>query len=109
MSFAADLIGADLDVFINASEFARAAIFAPQGGSASAFNVIFTESFQMLNPVTGNVESTAPQALVKTASVPDVIQGDYLTIAGIIYVVREVQPGSSGLTLLLLSKEELHG
>nr|BAR33860.1 hypothetical protein [uncultured Mediterranean phage uvMED] len=48
------------------------------------------------------VESSAPFALARTSDVPNVAQGDTLSVSGTTYTVVEVQPDGEGMTDLRL-------
>ena len=48
------------------------------------------------------VESSAPFALVRTSDVPNVVQGDQITISGTTYTIWAVEPDGEGMTDLRL-------
>ena len=48
------------------------------------------------------VESSAPFALVRTSDVPNVVQGDQITINGTTYTIWAVEPDSEGMSDLRL-------
>ena len=50
----------------------------------------------------GGVESSAPLALVRTSDVPNVVQGDQITINGTTYTIWAVEPDSEGMSDLRL-------
>jgi hypothetical protein len=76
------------------------------GLTTSAINVIFTDAFKAVNPATGEVETSAPQAEGKTSDLAGVAHGDALTINSIAYKVIGIQPSEDGLmTTLILSRD----
>lgn len=99
----------DLDVFYNDDEFAVSAILTVGGSALPAFNVLFSNPFQMVNPATGEVETTAPSARCKATDVATAVHGpsgSTLTIAGVVYKIRGKQPIEDGReTILILSKD----
>ena len=48
------------------------------------------------------VESSAPFAFVRTSDVPNVVQGDQITISGTTYTIWAVEPDGEGMTDLRL-------
>ena len=48
------------------------------------------------------VESSAPFALVRTSDVPNVVQGDQITINGTTYTIWAVEPDGEGMSDLRL-------
>ena len=48
------------------------------------------------------VESTEPNAYVRTTDVPNVVQGDTLAIDSVTYTITQVKPDNEGMTELRL-------
>ena len=103
MSFLADTT-TDLDTMFDDDGFAVDAIIG-----AAPVKVIFDEPYEAVSPITGEVDTTAPKCLIRSADATAVVQGTAITIVGVSYTVMDVQPGGQGLTELILSTEAIHG
>lgn len=104
-SLAADLS----NVFFNTAEFAEEVTWTPLTGTAQTIAVLWDDPYRAANPVSGQVEDTAPQCLAPTANIGGMTQGDMITRQGTDYYVIEMQPDGSGITTVVLSKDTLHG
>lgn len=97
----------DLDAFFSTDDFAVTATWTPDGGDPSVITGIFdNEYIEGVGDGEVDFEATHPMFLVKTADVPDVAQGDQLSVNSTSYRIVNVQPDGTGLTLLIL--EELN-
>lgn len=104
MTLAADMV-ADLSTFYSTDDFAASATLTV-GMAISTIRVIFSAPFRGLNPASGEIESTAPEARCKTADVSAAVHGSTLAIGGTTYKVIGKQPVEDGLeTILVLSKD----
>jgi len=98
----------DLDVFYNSDDFAVSATLTV-GAVVTTITVLFSNPFQMVNPATGEVETTAPSARCKASDVTSAVHGasgSTLAIAGTTYKIRGKQPIEDGLeAILILSRD----
>jgi len=102
MTLSADMT-TDLATFYSADDFAVAAYL---NGSATPINVLFSNPFAALNPATGSMESTAPEARCKAPDVSSAVHGSTLIVASVTYYIIGIQPTEDGLeTILVLSKD----
>ncbi|MBU1864257.1 MAG: hypothetical protein KKH94_11380 [Candidatus Omnitrophica bacterium] len=91
----------DLDVFINTNEFAVEVTLT--GGAK--IKGIFDDEFRALNIQDGQIASSGPQVICKSADVATVGLNAVITINAVEYKVKERQPDGTGLTTLILSKD----
>jgi len=105
MSFQTEMT-TDLDTFISVNEFAKAVTIRPAGCIAIVTTGIFTEAFQLLNEGTGQVETTAPDVLVKSSLLTNVGHGDLVTIDAVDYAIIGQEPDGTGFTRLVLSRND---
>ena len=93
----------DLDHMLSSSEFAVQATYRD-----GTVNVLFDNAYEGVDIHTAEVESLVPQAICKTADIPDVSHDDILKINGVTYYIKNVQPDipGPGLTTLILSAED---
>lgn len=104
MTLAADMI-TDLETFYETDDFAVSATLTV-GAVVSTIGVIFSAPFRGLNPASGEIESTAPEARCKTSDVSSAVHGSTLVIGGTTYKVIGKQPTEDNLeTILVLSKD----
>jgi hypothetical protein len=99
MTFKDDL-ETDLDVFLNASEFATDITY-----KSATITGIFDNAYVVSALDTDDVETLQPQVYVKSGDVVGIVQGDTMTINGITYKVISPQPDGTGLTLVILSRD----
>ncbi len=98
-------LAADLANIYGAGEFTKTASYNGPSGWTT-FPVIFSAPFSQMNPATGQIEMTVPQAQCRTSDISTVVHGSSLVIAGVTYKVIGRQPLEDGLeTMLLLSKD----
>ena len=104
MTLAADMV-TDLSTFYDTDDFAVSATLTV-GAAVTTINVIFSATFRGLNPASGEIESTAPEARCKASDVSAAVHGSTLAISGTTYKVIGKQPTEDGLeTILVLSKD----
>ncbi|GAF85155.1 unnamed protein product [marine sediment metagenome] len=99
MTFKTDLIG-DLDTFLANDEFAVDVTY-----NAVTFTGIFDDAFDSPNLDTGQIETTAPQVLVKDSDISGIAQDDTMTINSVVYNVTGIHPDGTGLTTIILSQD----
>jgi hypothetical protein len=111
MTLAQDLTG-DLPGFLDPDEFGTAATYIgytiSAGGRTAitkSINVIFDDAFDVISPITGEVELTRPQAIVRGSDTPAAEHDQTLTVNGTIYKIIGIRPEGTGLTVLILSKD----
>ena len=73
------------------------------GISATIYALLRKEYLEEVAGGEVGVESSAPFALVRTSDVPNVVQGDQITISGTTYTIWDVEPDGEGMTDLRLS------
>lgn len=101
MTLKADLL-TDLDnVFFNTDEFGSSATYT-HGGTPATVKGIFDNEYVSIQ----GVESLAPVFRTATASVPSAEHGDTLVIDGTTYYIIGIQPDGTGVTLLILSRDQ---
>ena len=72
------------------------------GISATIYALLRKEYLEEVAGGEVGVESSAPFALVRTSDVPNVVQGDQITINGTTYTIWAVEPDGEGMTDLRL-------
>ena len=98
-------MAADLTAFFKTDDFAEAATFT-HAGTLKTVNVIFDDAFTTLNPATGEVESSSPQAEYISSEITAVVHGDTLLVGAVLYTIIGIQPSDDGfITTLILSRE----
>jgi hypothetical protein len=101
-----DEMTTDLEEIFSTDDFGKASTWKPTGsGSGTTINIHFVNEFEaaLLDP--GNAETSRPFALCKTADVSAATHSSTITIDAVVYQVVGVQPYSSHITKLLLSKD----
>lgn len=93
-------ITSDLDTFLDTDEFAVSITY-----NSTTIKGIFDDEYKGVNALTGEIEATAPQAIVKTSDVSGIAHGNTLTINSTTYYVIGIQQDGTGLTILILSKD----
>jgi hypothetical protein len=96
----------DLAEIFSTDDFGKAATWKPAGtGSGTIISIHFVNEFEsaLLDP--GNAETSRPFALCKTANVSTATHSSTLTLESVVYQVIGVQPYSSHITKLILSKD----
>jgi len=93
---------ADRLAFLDVDEFGTTA-------TVGAFSVIgiFDDAYQAINQATGEVTTTAPQFLCRSADVTtaSIASNTSLVIGGVTYKAIDLQPDGTGMTTILLSKD----
>ncbi len=93
----------DMDLFFN--DFAQVAILT-HAATEYPLNIIFTDAFKSVNPATGEVETTAPQAEYGTYEFSAPVHGDTLLVGSVTYKVIGIQQSDDRLsTILILSRD----
>ena len=72
------------------------------GISATSYALLRKEYLEEVAGGEVGVESSTPFALVRTSDVPNVVQGDQITINGTTYTIWAVEPDGEGTTDLRL-------
>jgi hypothetical protein len=97
----------DLDTVFNTDELAETATYTRSGFPPTFIPVIFENEFSVTNEIgeTG-MGVSAPQAHCKTVDVANASRGDTLVVGGTTYYVQEVRPNGTGVTTLILSRDQ---
>jgi hypothetical protein len=90
----------DLSPFFSTADFAVEASAYNAHGVLLTFGVIFDAATDA--QLAGLVADASPRAICQTASVPDVILADGITIAGKAYTVANIAHDGTGITTLSL-------
>lgn len=101
MTLKAQLLTDLSDVFLNTDEFADSATFT-HGGSPATIKGIFDNEYLAVQ----GVESLYPVFRTATSDVADAAHNDTLVINGTTYYITGIQPDGTGVTLLILSKDQ---
>lgn len=106
---------ADLAVFVNPDDFGMTARIVPQIGFPVDINGIFDASYQMIEMGQAGVASVAPVFICRSADLAalpmlkafagDMNDGDTLQVSGQDYLVTDIQPDGTGMTVLILEKQ----
>ncbi len=94
----------DIDLLLNADEFAEAFTFSRSGLS---IDCIFDDTFRLAATEDTAVSTSAPQLLAKNTDVTGIIKGDTLTRAAdaVVYNVVDTEPlPTGGMTIVILSQ-----
>ena len=95
----------ELAVFFGVDDFGTAATYTPSGGSATTVNGIFDNEF--FEADAGGMVAVAiqqPRFQCRTSDVSAAAEGDAITINSVAYIIRVVQPDSTGVTTLVLEE-----
>lgn len=95
----------DLDIFFSNSDVAKTATYTPAVGTAKPVQVIFDAPFGLTSAQGIDYQSDVPAVTIKTSDVPSVGEGDTLTIDGVVFKVKEIQPDGTGISRIILSKD----
>ncbi len=97
----------NLDNFLNSDHFAVAATLTV-GSTATNISVVFDSEYSTLNTI-GIVEvsSAQPKALAIDTDVSTATIGSTLKIGDTTYYIIEIQPDGTGMTTLILSKDNI--
>ena len=92
----------DLTAFMDLGGFAVQATAATRHGEVVSFAVIFDNGYA--GALGGLADATQPTALARSADVADLVQGCAVCVAGVDWVVTDLQPDGTGMTTMLLRK-----
>jgi hypothetical protein len=92
----------DLSLFLSADEFGVVATATTRFSEAVQFAVIFDNGYGA--QFGGLADATQPSALARSADVADLVQGCPVCVAGVDWVVTDLQPDGTGMTTVLLRK-----
>lgn len=102
-------MGVDLDVhaFFDTDAFAQTAVYTRLGYVGIQIPVIFDTEYSVVQEIGElGMGVPAPQALCKTVDVENASRGDTLAVGGTTYYVHEVRPDGTGITTLILSRDQ---
>jgi len=102
-------VGIDLDLvaFFDTDAFAQTAVYTHLGYPATQIPVIFDSEYSVVQEIgEPGMGVPTPQALCKTADVENASRGDTLVVNGTTYYVQEVRPDGTGITTLILSRDQ---
>lgn len=97
-----------VDEFFNSSDFAQDAIYiSPDPAIADQrISIIFVRPYEPLDLATGIiVQNAQPLAYCRAVDVADADKRARLTVNDIPYKIAEVQPDSTGITILVLTRD----
>lgn len=86
------MFGEDLDAFLDEYEHAVAAVYDAAGAN-TAVSVIFDNEHQLAHDM---VSSVNPVAIGKGSDFPAAAVSKTLTVAGVVYTIRDRQPMDDG-------------
>jgi len=93
----------NLAVHFSEAEFGLAATWTPAaGGAASSISILFDNGYEDYEFGTVEHSGRAPAAMVQSSEVAGLVVGDTLTIEGVDYRVRTIEPDGQGVTRLVL-------
>jgi len=97
---------ADRAIFLSTGDFGVAASYTPSGGVAATVNGIFDNEY-FETDAGGEVAFALQQPMFhcRTADVSSAAEGDAITISGTNYIVRNVRPDGTGMTMLMLEEQ----
>lgn len=110
MAFKDDMV-TDLDIFFNTDEFAEDFTTYPRGMTSDTLVGIWDEPGEILNPVTGGVETTAPTILTTLEYVDGLLNhGDLITrdSTNTRYEIIRILPEDRDTIRLYLSLDEVN-
>ena len=99
MTLKTDILN-DLPTFLDTDDFAVSITY-----NSKSIAGIFDDEYKGVNPLTGEIEATAPQVIVKISDVSGIVHGSVLLINSTTYYVISIRPDGTGLTTLILSKD----
>lgn len=104
---------ADLDtIYEDEGGPAQDATLHVSGKASASVRVIFVEPYEVVEPVSGEVMTTAPQCSIRDNESAGMAHGDTITIpatGGTEYAVLEVKPSGIGAKTMTLTKDDPHG
>lgn len=93
-----------LEDFFDEEQHGETATWTPASGDAKSIAGIFNHEFSENSLGTAGAESTTPIFVCQASKVPNIAQGDTLTINSQNYSVRQVEPDGQGVVALVLEK-----
>jgi len=97
----------DLDAFFGSDAFAQTAVYTRSGYPSVQIPVIFDSGYSITQEIgEPGIGVPSPQAMCKTADVGNASRGDTLVVNGTTYYVQEVRPDGTGVTTLILSRDQ---
>jgi len=101
-----DFVNDDIDTMMVSSELATAVIWADAATStATEISGMYDAAFIDIDPVTGETVNIDPQIIVKLNDVPEIKQGDTITINTHIFNVRRPIPSYSDNLMTIILNE----
>lgn len=97
-----DLLESDMSHMLNTDEFAVDGTYTPSGGVASVIKVIFDNEFMAVE----GVLSSDPAVTCKTSDMPNPRRNEPIVIGAVTYYIREGHPDGTGMSLILLSRNQ---
>lgn len=96
---------ADRAIYLDIADFGVTVTKA----DASTFSAIWDLRFVLIQPngLSVGYESAEPRLMARTSDVGALSHGDQLTIQGVGYVVRGIEPDNLGMTTLVMEKASL--
>lgn len=91
----------DFTPFFQTVDWADAIIYTPAGGDPVTINAIFDHAYV---EVLG-VEAERPVIHFKIADIPDIAHSDAITIGSVNYLIVEVQPDGTGVSVAVLEAQ----
>lgn len=83
--------------------FGETATFTGASGPYTV-KVVFDAPELVIDPYTGDVDNSLPQALAKTVDVAGAKHKDEVRIGSVVYEITEARPDGHGITTLTLNK-----
>ena len=99
MTLKTDILS-DLPTFLDTDDFAVSITY-----NSTSIAGIFDDEYRGVNQLTGEIEATAPQVIVKTSDVVGVAHGAVMVINSATFYVINIMQDGTGLTTILLSKD----
>ncbi len=103
----------DIDALINDDDLAETVYYFPSYGNADVVSVWgegiaivagFSDSFKMVDLVSGSIVSTEPALQFKTDSILTLMESDRFVVRGTKYDIIDIEPDGTGLTTVRLKK-----
>lgn len=83
------------------------AIYTPKTGTPAHIQVIYDAPFSLASASGIQYQSATPSCMCMTSNIPNAIDEDAISIAGVKYYIKEVHPDGTGITTLILSKDPI--
>ncbi len=96
----------NLDAFFDLNDFAINVTYQKQNGENVTIKAIYDNEYRDVSVGDVQVEGYYPVLFCKTADIPDVRRGSLFIINGSVYKVINVRHDHSGVTTLVVSKNE---